>query len=1017
MKKIIYTLLIFLTLGHTVYGQQKVITGTVIEDANSTLMPGINVAIKGTNTGTFTDIDGKFSISVKPGDILVFSFVGYETQDIKINSQTSLTVRMKAKLSELDEVVVVGYGIQKKVSVVGAISTVKADELKQSASANLSNAIAGRISGVMTKMVSGQPGNDDSRIFIRGMGTFNDNTPLVLVDGIERSFNQIDPDDIESFSVMKDASATAVYGVRGANGVILVTTKRGQIGKPVVSFSAHAAIQTPIRTAKPLDAYNFALLKNEAIRNDNGGQVPTSANYYYSTDEDLQHYLTGDSPYTHPNNDLIDMFLRKAIPQYQTNLNIRGGNKIVKYFVSLGFLFQDGIYKEYKNDDYSTNANYRRLNLRSNLDFNVTKTTVVGVDLNSSFRSRHNIGVNSRFAAESTNPEYNNMFELLMRQPANYSPLKNPDGTYGNGKNATIYNPLQIVEKGGYYHTNQDVLQGTFRLDQDLKFITKGLTFKAMLGINSFLSTAQTLSERPFMIEYDKYGNYTDNILSEQLPVLSSSTTNDWQRIYGEVSFNYNRTFGDHAVTALALYNQSQTFTKANVPTGYLGFVGRLTYGYKQKYLAEINLGYNGSNQFAEGRRYSLFPAISAGWVISEEKFWKNNISFINFLKIRGSYGEVGNDKIGNYQYLYLQTYNNGNANFGNYNFGVTPQGYNGLLEGRLGNDQVTWERAKKTNVGMDMRLFNGRFTLNADYFHEIRNDILMEYNNLPMVLGISYPPGNIGIVRNQGGEIELGWNDKYKDFNYFIKGNMSYARNKIIENGEALQKYPWMSQKGQSIGQHYGLVALGLFKSQEEIDSAPQHIGTVQIGDIRYKDMNEDGIIDEYDECPIGYSNIPRIQFGLTAGFSYKGFDFSMLWQGAAQFSVYFSNGAVWEFRDGGNAFEHHLGRFNPEDPSTWDTATYPRLHDGNFPNNHRKSTYWLKKGDYLRLKNVEIGYSLPKHLFSKIGVSKLRFFVSGTNLLTFDHQNTFDPETENERAYNYPQMSQYTFGVNIQF
>lgn len=999
------------------YAQQLTVTGTIKDESNLEMI-GVNVVVKGTTTrATVSDVNGTFTLSVNKGETLVFSYIGYKTLEVPVGSKTILKIEMEPTVSELDEVVVIGYGTQAKASVVGAISSIKADDLKQSASANLSNAIAGRISGVMTKMVSGRPGADDSKIYVRGLATMNDATPLVLVDGIERSFDQIDPEDIESFSVMKDASATAVYGVRGANGVILVTTKRGMKNKPVVSLNTTVAVQKPIRLAKPLDAYNFALLKNEAIRND-GGNVNS---YDYSTDEDLQHYLLGDSPFTHPNNDLLDMFLRKYTPQAQVNLNVRGGTDFVKYFISAGYLYQDGIYKQYESDGYSTNANYKRVNLRSNLDFTVTKTTQVSVDLSTSLRSRHNIGMKNRLAYDS-GPESNNLFELLMRQPANFMTLKNPDGTYGAGSmdpvGTGMRNPLQIIERGGYYHVNNDVLEGNLKLNQKLDFVTKGLSFKAMAGITSFSASNQTLTECPYTVRYTKFNEYDTSIKTEEvLPTLNSQTLNDYQRIYMEASFNYNRDFGPHNVTALALYNQTQYFGKAAAPSGYLGFVGRLTYGYKRKYLAEINLGYNGSNQFAEGHRYALFPALSAGWVLSEEKFWKNNIPFIDFFKIRGSYGEVGNDKLGGQSYLYQHVYNGGNANFGNYNFGTTPQGLNGYTEGRLGNELVTWERAAKSNVGFDMRLLKGALTLSADYFRENRRDILLTNQSLPDVLGIGLPPENIGKVRNQGGEVEIGYTNRYRKFNYYVKGNVSYARNKVIFKGESAQLYDWMAQTGQSLGQHFGLVCLGMFKSQEEIDASPKQFGNVQIGDLKYKDLNNDNVIDGYDECPIGYSNVPRIQYGLSAGFDWKGFDFSMLWQGAAQFSAYFAYGAVWEFMDGGNVQEMHLNRFNPEDPSTWDTATYPRLHNGNFPNNHRKSDFWLKKGDYLRLKNLELGYTLPKNALKKVGITRLRVFLSGTNLLTFDYVKNFDPETEQERGYNYPQMSQYTLGFNFQF
>lgn len=1015
MKKIVFLIALSLVFIQA-QAQPANITGTVVDEEGSTL-PGVNIRIKDKTIGTVTDMDGKYVLSAADGDILVFSFIGYKTLEKLVQGNRVLDVVMEPAVSELEEVVVVGYGEQKKASVVGAISSVRSDDLKQSASANLSNAIAGRISGVMTKMISGRPGADNSRIFIRGQATMNDATPLVMIDGVEGDFTQLDPDDIESFSVMKDASATAVYGVRGANGVILVTTKRGIKQKPVVSFSGLAAVQTPIRLPEVLDAYNFALLKNEAIRND-GGDI---TQYAYSTDEDLGHYRLGDAPFTHPDNDLIDRFLRKYVPQTQVNLNVRGGSDFLKYFVAVNYLYQDGIYAKSDNGRYSTNASYQRINLRSNLDFNVTKSTLVSIDLTSSFRSRNNIGLQNRFSGDS-GPESNNMFELLLRQPANYMTLTNPDGSYGSGfvqpSGTGMRNPLQIIERGGYYHVNQNVYGANLRLNQKLDFITKGLSVNAMVKATLFQANSETLTERPFTIEYNKYGKYTNIFSPEELPQLSYSTLNDWIRIYSEASVNYAAEFGNHAVTALALYNQTSYVENAAVPTGYLGFVGRVTYGYKRKYLGEINLGYNGSDQFAKGQRYALFPAFSAGWVISEENFWKKHIKFMNYLKVRGSYGMVGNDKLGNNQYLYIQTYSAGNANFGNYNFGTTSQPLNGWLEGRLGNNHVTWERAEKTNIGADIRMFRNRLSLGVDYFYEYRKDILMVNSSLPSTLGIGVPPTNIGRVENRGGELEIGYNDQVKGFRYFAKGNVSYAKNTILFQGEPVQPYEWMAATGRSIGQFFGLRYDGLFMSPEDIERSPSQLGTVKIGDIKYKDLNDDGVVDKnYDKAAIGYGKVPRLQFGLTLGFEYRNFDFSMLWQGAALFSAYFEYGAIWEFLDNGNAQEHHLGRFNPEDPSTWEKATYPRLHNGYFENNHTISDYWLKKGDYLRLKNMEVGYTLPKKLSGKLGISNMRVYLSGTNLLTFDYVKTFDPETETTRGYNYPQLAQYTFGFNVQF
>lgn len=1025
MKKIL-TIVIFLCLSlPQLFAQGKLITGKVIDQAGEGLI-GANVVEKGTNNRATTDSKGEFKITLsRASGTLQVSYIGYTNREVVVRNQSAIIITMSSDDTKLDDVVVVGYGTQKKASVVGAISQVKAEELQQSSTPNLTNAIAGRVAGVITVMGSGKPGSDDAEIFVRGMATTNSTSPLVLVDGLEREWRQIDPVDIETFSVLKDASATAVYGVRGANGVILITTKRGIKGKPVLSISTQSAIQQPIRTPKYLRSYDFAVLTNEALTNDG-----KPAEY---SDSDLQHYLLGDSPYTHPDNDYYNDFVKKSSWQQMTNVNARGGNDVLAYFISANHLHQEGLYKEFPNSKYETNTNFERYSFRSNLDFTVNPTLKVGVDLTGRFevRKQPNFG--------------EDLFDKIRRLPPNWQAYINPDGTIGGRSDETRLAPYALLSQFGNRNRNTNVLEGAFKVNQDLAVITKGLSFRSLIGFNSNYQSRRDIIEKPELWEYNRFANYNKNKSPTEIAIETGKGPGR-RRISFEGSLNYNRNFGVHAITGMVLYQQSQYYDGGSIPTGYLGWVGRATYAFRQKYLFEVNAGYNGSKQFNANKRYGFFPAVSLGWVPSEEAFWKNNIEFVNYLKIRGSYGEIGNDKIGDFNYLYEQKYNRAPDEDGwKYIWGENAYSERGIIEGQPGNSNVTWERAKKANIGFDARMLNNKISVTLDVFYEKRRDILAIPYSVPLLFGMNnpqgstrkdgqgLPPENIGQVSNKGFDFEVGFNDKIGTFNYYVKGNFTYARNIIEKIDEEGKRYDWQKIEGKAIGQHFGLTDIGLYSMNDFELDANGHLmleggfpilkkgmpipsfGVVYPGDIKYKDLNGDGIIDSYDNGAIGRAKVPEYIYGISFGGSYKNFDISVLFQGAGGADMYFKEDAVWEFFAVGKVMEHHLGRYNPNDPSSWENATYPRLHPSENTNNHQKNTRWLFSRNYIRLKNMEIGYSLPKSALSRTKISSARLFVNGTNLLTFDKMLNWDPESGSEVGSSYPQLRTWNIGARL--
>lgn len=1005
MKKITSILVIFLTAFLSLHAQSMKVSGIVLDETNYPMV-GVGVIEKGnTSNGTVTDIDGKFSLTVSDiKSVLSLSYIGYESMEVAVQS-APMTITMTPSSLALDDVVVVAYGVQKKESVVGAISTTTSEDLVQMGSPNLSTALAGQVAGVTFTVPSGLPGDDDAEIYVRGIATLNGNSsPLVLVDGVEREYSQIDPEDIASLSVLKDASATAVYGVRGANGVILITTKRGQKGAPKFNVSYKFTLQQPTRIPTFLGSYDHAILRNESLAND--GALPSF------TPEDIEHYRLGDSPYTHPDNDYVKDFLRKVTPMHKLNVNVSGGTDFVKYYVALNGLIQDGIYKQF-DGKYPSNANFKRINLRANLDFNLTKTTVLSLDLNGRLEQKQN----------NTNEDANNIFAMMYETPPMAYPYLLPDGTYG-ASDITKNNILAMLSDWGYVRNTDNVLEGTVKLKQDLKFITKGLSARAQVSFNSYYGSGTKISYRPPTY---KYVSPTEKIImqDEVVPSISSIDGKGHRRRTNiEAGLDYARTFGDHEVTAMALYTQTQSNTNANLPQAFLGVAARATYAYKEKYLAEVNLGYNGSDQFDKEHRYALFPSFALGYVISNERFFKEKVPFLTFMKLRATYGEVGNDKIGSDRFIYLQTYEkDGQYFFGKDNaFG----GMSALKEGDLGNTNVTWEVGKKANVGLDLEFFD-KLSFNFDIFQENRERIFIARNTTPQTLGVGTAKENLGRVRNRGFEVEAAYKEVVNsNFDWYISGMFSYSQNKVLYKDEVEPKYEYLRQTGKAVGQFFGQTVLRYYTPDDFImvdgvrtlnPELPQPQYAVQPGDFMYWDRNGDMVIDSFDEGPIGKTKIPEFIYNLTFGFNLHNFDFNMMWQGAGGVSKLMTKSLYEPVREENRFQEIHLYRWTEERWRNGEEILYPRLSSATNQHNHCTNTFYLKDGSYLRLKSIEIGYTFSKKMLRVVGLNSLRIYVGGNNLLTFSEIKNFDPEMGDATGYFYPQMKMWNFGVNINF
>ena len=1004
---------------------KKKIAGT-ISDQNGFPVTGATIKVKNSSNGIISDLDGNFTLVVPDDAVIVVTYVGYLPQEISVEEKDYFDIRLVENEIAVQEVVVVGYGVQKKETVTGSLSSISTRDLVQSPQANISNSLAGRLPGLFAVQRSGEPGKDMSTIRIRGIGTFatsSDGTdpqdPLVLVDGIETSnYNEIDPSEIESFSILKDASATAVYGVRGANGVILITTRRGALGKPKISLSTNVAMTNFPFLRESMNSYEYATSFNKALAYDayiTGSYSPKF------TDEEIEMYRTQADPVLYPSVNWYDYMLKDQSIQTRTNLNVRGGTENVKYFISLGYFTQQGLLNTAIYDPgYDYQVKYKRYNFRSNFDINVTKNLLASFDF--SFQ----IG-------DLRNPNYSMglLIDMLGSTPPVVSPgtIDNKIVVTPNPLGSTI-SPVDAFDKG-WNRTYQNNLNGSVRLTYKMDYLLKGLSLRGVVSYKNFNSDKTTFSRNGVKYQLHDLESGRELIPTGATGNLSSSMTLAKDiNVYAEAGIEYNRDFGGHHVTALALYNQSKHFSPSLeylIPNGHQGLVGRITYAYENRYLAEFNVGYNGTENFAPGKRFGLFPAYSLGWVLTEEPFFPKN-DYLVFAKVRGSYGTVGNDKIGGARFLYIPT------TYGFYNnvyypgeVGSTRHGELGSREGQIGNPDLTWERAEKMNLGIDMRFWKGKINLTFDWFKEKRDNILIKRNTVPAIIGISQeamPAVNMGRMENGGFEGEFGYNDKIQEFHYFIKGNFTYAHNEIKYMDETPQKYTYLYKTGNRYGQYFGYVADGIFNTWEEVNDAKRPVyrqnNKIQPGDIRYRDINGDGYIDTDDMVPIGYSNFPEIIYGVTLGGEWKGFDFSVLFQGASRVSYSPSRRTKQGFFTNSGASKDLLNSWSYERYEQGLTSKYPRLAADNAGMNNALSTFWLEDASYLRLKNVEIGYTFRFRALKRIGVNSFRIYANGNNLITwcklFPGE---DPEFPNPEANNepYPLTRVFNWGLNINF
>jgi len=1016
-----------LLAGQTLWAQQRQVTG-IVKDQTGEPIIGASVLEKGSTNGVITDLDGNFKLTVSNAvkAVLQISYVGYKTQEISVNGKTLLEVVLKEDTELLDEVVVVGYGAQKKESVVGAISQVSSKELLASPAANVSQAIAGKIPGVITTQTSGAPGQDDTKINIRGRATFaGDGSPLILVDGVERTFSQIAPDDIETISVLKDASATAVYGVRGANGVMLITTKRGRDQKPEVNLTANWQIQSPTRSDTYLDSYQSVVLLEEALKND-GLPSQFSANDIEMYRKSAAGELSGLDAMLYPNVDWYDEVLKKSAPAQRYNVSVRGGTKRMRYYASAELYDQKGLIKELSQDMYgnSSSPSYRRYAFRANMDLFLTKDLTFSVNFGTRFEERRGSNTSESSTFSQTFYEMNHTPGWLF--PVSYE-VQNGESTktlYG-GSSQYQSNIVAALAKGGYYRATNTINETNFVLDYKMDWLTKGLSAKGMVSFDydsyykkMFKADFATyeLNDRDNYESMDAYNQFNSD--GELAYSKDNSTT---YKLYMEAQVNYARQFGKHDVTAMALYNQNDYRYNSELAKRYQGLVGRVTYGYDDRYLAEFNAGYNGSENFLQGKRFGFFPAVSLGWRISNEEFMAGTAQWLNNLKIRASYGEVGNDIYtvnGTAQrFLYEEKWSQvSNA----YYFGSS--GKTGIYESQYPNLGVTWERAHKYNVGLEFGLWNGLLNGNIDVFYEKRNDILTSYLTRPQWVGVALAAGNLGETKNSGYEIELKHNNRInEDLSYNVGLTYSHARNEIISMDEPELKTAYRKREGNPISQYFGLIAEG-FVTQADLDNPDFPVstfGTVKVGDLKYKDANGDGFIDDRDESRIGYSDIPENTYALSLGVNYKGWGFSVMFQGVDHVSRYYDAEAMYAFVSGGKVKEHHLERWNPAQSEAYNLqhANYPLLHYDNYgDHNQRTNSFFLKNGSFVRLKNIELSYTLPENWSKVAGMSNCRLYVNANNLITWDHLNNLtDPESNGSNRY--PIMKTVNFGVNIKF
>lgn len=1041
--------------------QKITVSGTVLDKTTNEPLIGVSVVVKGVaNAGTITDMDGKFTLKLPYAEApLVFSYLGYQPQEIIPGAKKELTVLLQEDTKALQEVVVVGYTKQRKETMVGSVATITTKDLTQSPTANINNALAGRLPGlVVNQYAGGEPGVDHSELFIRGKATYGNQSAIVIVDGIERDMSYLAPDEIETFTILKDASATAAYGIRGANGVIVITTKRGKAAeKATVNLKASIGINQPIGFPEYLGSADYATLYNEARLNDakmTGADV-SSLNLFSQQAIDNFRRAKGDnSDGLGYDWDYYDFAFKPGM-QEDVSLSIRGGTDKVRYYVLANYFSQGGNYKYSDAGEYDSQTRFTRYNFRSNIDININRYLSTRLDLGARITDRNAPGTTAGrlMTICATQPPYLPILVEENSHPQNEEYIQQNSRGMLYGDNIYRYNILGELSRTGYLNEKNTYLNGSFAMNLDMGFLTKGLKAEIMFSydasegrwINRKLDTYKDgYREYPkyatFMpIEgsdaYMEGGHYTGAYKTGNKYDIDQTIGNGFShnasdgRTYIQARVDYNRVFKDrHEVTAMLLANRGNRTVNNELAYHSQGITGRFAYYYNQKYLMEFNCGYNGSENFAPGKRYGFFPAGSIGWVISEEPFMKK-ASWIDFLKVRASYGLVGSDNVSS-RFPYLAFYGGGSGyHFGN-NFGTE---VGGTSEGNLANENLTWEKARKLNVGIDFTTLNQRLALTVDAFYEYRFDIITDMNGdgimgYPDIVGKDAALQNLGEVSNRGVDVELSWNDKIgKDFRYYIRPNLTFSRNRLEYKAEVARKNSWRKETGKRLYENFVYVFDHFVANQDEADRLNkigyQPWGQLIPGDVVYKDLDRNGVIDDEDRTAMGNPRSPELMFGIPFGFQYKNFDFSVLLQGATNTSILLNGAAVFDFPQFeqdkiGRVKKMHLDRWTPE---TAATAKYPALHYGTHDNNKNgNSSLFLYDASYLRLKNVEIGYNVSPNWLRKFHVQQARIYVQGLNLLTFDKLGDvdIDPETKSgDGASWYPIQKVFNFGIDITF
>lgn len=1013
------------------------VTGTVTDENGEPLI-GVSVMPKDeAGLGAITNVDGVYKIKIPAYTRLVFNYIGMEQQEVLIKEQTTANVKMKTKEDNvIDEVVVTGTGSQKKLTLTGAVTTVD-PELLRTPTASLSNSFAGVVPGVFARQTTGNPGDNVSEFWIRGVSTFGAGaSALVLVDGFERDLNDINPEDIETFSVLKDASTTAIYGSRGANGVLLITTKRGRDGKTRINGKVEYSYSTRTKTPEFVDGSTYARMMNEALESRNMSPA-YSADDLYLLDNQLD-------PEIFPNVNWMDLLLKDGAPTFRANVDVNGGGANARYFASVSYVEEGGMYNsDSALKDYKTNANYHRWNYRMNFDLNITKTTLLKIGVAGALEKQNQPG-----------SIYDEIWTSLMGYNSIATPVKYKNGRWGSQGSGNHNNPWVLVTQYGYNEIWKNTINTTAELTQDFGFITPGLSAIVRYGYDIYTDNGNKHWKAPEGWQAERLRDSNGELVftkkvDEQL-MISNPYSNGQKKEFFEAEIHYARNFGLHQVGAILKYSQDGTTNNSEntyvdqkdedpikqmnidfqrtiqgIDRRHQGLAGRFTYGYANRYFVDFNFGYNGSENFAAGNRFGFFPAYSAAWNLGEEPWIRKAAPWIDMFKIRYSYGKVGNDYLDTrfpFQGRFM-TDDNDRYIFGD--FGTSNYTYNGISYLMLANKDITWEVARKHDIGIDFYLFGNKFSGTIDYFRETRDGIFMTRNYLPQIIGVSnsqQPSANIGKVRSTGVDGNIAYTEKIGQVNLTVRGNFTYSKSKILEYDEQYSHYAYSRNSGFRVDQARGLIALGLFKDYDDIRYSPDQSalkGDFEIapGDIKYKDVNGDGKINDNDIVPIGSTTKPNLIYGFGVSAQWKGFDFNVLFQGVGESSFFINGFTVYPFSEGswGNILTDVVGNYWSLGKNEDIHAKYPRLTYGNNSNNNRASTYWLRDGSYLRLKNLEIGYTLPKAFVSKMHIQNVRFYFMATNLLTFSEFDLWDPELGSSNGQQYPLSRTFTLGMTI--